>query len=175
VDGSSLMPAAVLVLLYPKDGDFCVLLNERSDQVEYHKGEISFPGGGQDPEDADSLQTALRETEEEMGIAREDVTVLGELDEISTRSGFRVRVYVGTIDYPYPFKPSPAEIAEVLEVPLATLRDPANLRVETRWEDSGPVTSYAYAHGKHMIFGATANILQQFLELLEDGSEREGD
>ena len=171
----SLTPAAVLLVIYPKDGQYCILLHKRSEQVEYHKGEISFPGGAQDQEDKDSLDTALRETEEEMGIRREDVTILGELDEVTTRSGFGVRVYVGTIDYPYPFKPSNLEIAEVLEVPIAVLQDPANLRVESRW-DQGQVTNrYGYAYGQHLIFGATARILQQFLELLGIGIAKEAD
>ena len=100
----SLTPAAVLLVLYPKDGQYCILLHKRSEQVEYHKGEISFPGGTKDQEDKDFLYTALRETEEELGIRREDVTILGELDEVATRSGFGVRVYVGTIDYPLPLQ-----------------------------------------------------------------------
>ena len=65
-DGTGLIPSAVMVLLYPKDGEYCIILNKRSEQVEHHKGEISFPGGARDPEDRDSLETALRETEEEM-------------------------------------------------------------------------------------------------------------
>ncbi len=169
----TLTPAAVLLVLYPKDGRYCILLHKRSEQVEYHKGEISFPGGTQDQEDRDSLDTALRETEEEMGIRREDVTILGELDEVATNSGFRIRVYVGTIDYPYPFKPSNLEIAEVLEVPIAVLQDPANLRVESSWDQGRLTTSYAYAYNQHLIFGATARILQQFLELLGTGIAKE--
>ena len=171
----ALTPAAVLLTLYPKDGQYCILLHKRSEQVEYHKGEISFPGGTQDKEDRDPLDTALREAEEEMGIRREDVTILGELDEVATNSGFLVRVYVGTIDYPYPFKPSNLEIAEVLEVPIAVLQDPANLRVESRWEQGQLTTTYAYAYNQHVIFGATARILQQFLELLGTGISKEAD
>ena len=173
VGDDSLTPSAVMLLLYPKDGEYCILLNKRSDQVEYRKGEISLPGGARDPEDRDSLETALRETEEEMGIQRADVTVLGELDEVSTRSRFRVQVYVGTIPYPYSFKPSTIEIAEVLEVPISVMQDPANIRVETRWEEGKPVTAYTYAYKEHLVYGATARILQQFLELLEDGTAKE--
>ena len=168
----SLSPAAVLLTLYPKDGEYCILLHKRSEQVEYHKGEISFPGGTQDKEDRDPLDTALRETEEEMGILREVVTILGELDEVATNSGVLIRVYVGTIDYPYPFKPSYLEIAEVLEVPIAVLQDPANRRVESRWDQGQLTTSYSYAYKGHLIFGATARILQQFLELRGTGKAK---
>ena len=172
VAGPSMMPAAVLLLLYPKDGEYCILLNKRSEQVEYHKGEISFPGGARDPEDNDFLDTALRETEEEMGINRADVNVLGELDEVTTRSQFRVKVFVGEIPPSYPFKPSAIEIAEVLEIPISSLQDPANLRVDTRWENGALFTNYTYAYNEHLVWGATAKILQQFLELLADGLEK---
>ena len=168
-----LTPAAVLVLLYEKDGDYCVLLNKRSEEVEYHRGEISFPGGARDPEDGDSLDTALRETEEEMGILRGDVTVLGEMDEVATRSRFRVRVFAGTIEHPYDFDPNADEIAEVVEFPITALKDPNSRRVETHWQKGGPVNTYSYAYGEHLVFGATARILQQFLGLLDDGLESE--
>jgi len=166
---ASLTPAAVLLLMYPKDGEYCILLNKRSETVEHHKGEISFPGGAKDPEDRDFLETALRESHEEMGIKPADVAVLGQLDDVTTRSGFKVQVYVGTIDYPYNFKPSDIEIAELLEVPLSVLRDPASLRVDTRWEEGREVNGYSYAYNGHLIYGATARILQQFLGVLEDG------
>ncbi len=166
--GHRLIPAAVLVLLYAKNGDYCVLLNVRTNTVEHHKGEISFPGGARDPEDPDDLATALRETYEEMGIHTEDVAVLGQLDEVATRSGYAVRVFVGTIPYPYPFKPSPLEIAQVLEVPVKALLAPGNRREEVRWVDGKGVTSYGYAHGGHLVFGVTAQILTQSLQLAAD-------
>ncbi len=174
VDGTGLMPSAVMVLIYPKNGEYCILLNKRSDQVEHHKGEISFPGGARDPEDRDALETALRETEEEMGINRDDITVIGEMDEVVTRSNFLINVFTGTIEYPYPFKPSAIEIAEVLEFPVSELIDPANRRTETRWEDGGPVTSYSYVHQEHIVFGATARILQGCIDILDDKLESEG-
>ena len=171
----SMMPAAVLLFLYPKDGEYCILLNKRSDDVEYHKGEVAFPGGGRESGDRDFLDTALRETFEEMGVRPDDVTILGRLDNVATRSRFEVRVFVGTIPYPYPYRPSAAEIAEVLEVPVQGLLDPANRREEVLWMDGHSSKAYCYVYGDHLIYGATAQIMTQFLELLPGifGSEGE--
>ena len=168
VHDPSLTPASVFLIVYPKDGEYCVLLNKRTEEVEHHKGEISFPGGGKDPGDKDFLATALRESYEEMGIRPEDITVLGELDDVITRTHFGVRVFVGTIPYPYSYNPSAVEIAEVLEVPIRHLLDPANLREEVRWVDGALSRSHSYAYGEHLIFGATAKIVDQFLELLPE-------
>ena len=174
VDGTGMMPASVMILFYLKEGEYCILLNKRSEEVEHHKGEMSFPGGARDPEDKDSLDTALRETEEEMGIKRGDVTVLGEMDEIVTRSNFQGSVFAGTIEYPYRFTPSAIEIAEVVEFPVSALIDPINRRVETRWVNGIPLTSYSYVHDEHVVFGATARILQSCIEILDDRLESEG-
>ena len=174
VDDASLMPAAVMVLLYRKDGEYCLLLNKRTEDVEHHKGEISFPGGARDPEDRDFLDTALRETYEEMGIKQADITVLGDLDDVATRSRFGVRVFVGTIPYPYPFKPSSVEIAEVLEVPVRGLLDPANRRQEVRWMNGRTTKQYCYTFEHHLIFGATAQIVMQFLDLFPRDMAKEG-
>ena len=165
ITDSDLMPAAVLIMLYAKNGSYHVLLNKRSELVEYHKGEISFPGGARDPEDRDFVDTALRETEEEMGVSRGDITVLGQLDDIITRTNFGVRVYVGTIPYPYPFKPSADEIAEVLEIPISVLQDPTNLLQDARLVDGELSITISYACDGHVVFGATATILEQFLDI----------
>ena len=168
-----LMPAAVMLLLYRKDGDYCVLLNKRSMTVEHHKGEMSFPGGAKDPEDSDFEDTARRETYEEMGIARDDITILGRLDDNVTRSNFLVKVFVGTIPYPYEFRPSSIEIAEVVEIPLGVLRDPASWRWDSRIEDGERVAVRSYGYQQHLVYGATAKILDQFLEVVEDGLTKE--
>ena len=177
-EDSSLAPAAVLLLFYMKDGQHCILLNKRSETVEHHKGEISFPGGSKDPEDKDFLATALREAEEEMGIRPGDVTVLGQLDDVTTRSRYDVKVFVGTIPYPYSFRPSAEEIAEVLEVPFDFLASPQNLRHEMRWsmspeQGSQPVPGYCYVYGEHLIWGATAKIIHQFVELVDDARDED--
>ena len=164
-----LMPAAVMLLLYPKDCDYCVLLNKRSMTVEHHKGEMSFPGGARDPDDSDFEDTARRETEEEMGIARDDITILGRLDDSVTRSNFLVKVFVGTIPYPYQFNPSSHEIAEVVEIPVSVLRDPATLRWDSIIADGARTAVRSYGYQQHLVYGATAKILDQFLAIIADG------
>lgn len=165
---SSLSPAGVLVVVYPKDGEYCILLNKRSQLVEYHKGEISFPGGSVDPEDENLLATAIRETHEEMGIHPDDIEYLGDLDDMSTISNFLINAFVATIPYPYDFKPSEFEVAEVLEVPISHLRDEASLRSESRLRDGKVHNSPTYVFEGHVIFGATAKVLENFLEVLGD-------
>ena len=168
-----LSPAGVLLLLYPKDGEYCVLLNRRTDQVEHHKGEISFPGGSKDANDATLLDTALRETYEEMGIRPEDVEVLGQVDDTPTTTNFLITTTVGTIPYPYDFNPSELEVAEVLEVPLTALMDDETRRDEVRIVDDELDHVPSYVYKGHLIFGATARVLSRFLELLETAPSRE--
>ena len=170
---SSLTPAGVTLLIYPKDGEYCILLNKRTDTVDDHKGEISFPGGRKDPKDKTLLDTALRETHEEMGISPDDVDVLGEIDDIPTNTSYLISTFVGTIPYPYEFAPSEAEVAEVLEVPISTLMDHNSVRDEVRVRDGELMNSVSYSYGGHLIFGATARILSRFLELLGTAPERE--
>lgn len=163
------MPAAVLVLVYPRDGDEHVLLTVRTELVEHHKGQISLPGGAVDESDADLESTALRETFEEVGIVPDEVEVLGRLDDILTVSRYRVTPVVGVLDNaPHGFTPSPFEVAEVLEVPLIHLLDPANY-IEERRDRNGILTvSPGYEFEGHRVWGATAKILYGFLGLLVD-------
>ena len=171
---ASLTPAAVMLLLYRKDGEYWVLLNTRTDQVEHHKGEISFPGGRKEDKDETLLDTALRETYEEMGIRPEDIELLGELDDRATISRFLMATFVGTIPYPYEFKPNEREVAEVLEVPISALMDKENVRDEVRIVDGRLVNSSSYATQGRLIYGATARVLEEFLELMASIPDREG-
>ena len=165
-------PAAALLLLYERDNGLHVLFQERSHQVEHHKGEISFPGGARDETDRSAAFTALRETHEEVGVAPEDVDLLGELDEIWTRSDFRLRTFVGWLrEWPYAFEFEPLEVASLLEVPLDHLTDPATLVDDVREIDGRSVVLPSYYWGEHRIWGATARILTNFLDVyrtLED-------
>jgi 8-oxo-dGTP pyrophosphatase MutT (NUDIX family) len=164
IENGRLRPAAVLLPLYIKNETEHILFTRRTELLNHHRGEISFPGGGRHPEDPDLRATALRETEEEMGIRSTDVSVLGRLDDFVSIHGYRVTPFVGTFPWPYPFRVNVGEIAEVIEVPLAALMDPAIFRKED-WRHKGrlhPV--YFYTVGNHEIWGLTAAILRQFLQ-----------
>ncbi len=159
-------PAGVLVLLYEKEGEYYVVFTKRTSNVEHHKGEISFPGGAFDQGDETVEYTALRETYEEVGVTAQDVEILGRLDDMVTRSNFAVTPIVGTMPYPYSFKINEIEVAELLEVPISHLLDRRNLIQETREFNGVTHVMQSYQYREHVIFGATAMMLRQFLDLI---------
>lgn len=157
-------PAAVLIPFFFKNQSPHLLFTRRSDDLEHHSGEISFPGGMVEPEDQDLSVTALRETEEEMGIAPEDVQLLGELDDFVSIHGYRVTPFVGIYSWPYPYRVATEEIAEILEVPLGHFLNPDIHRKED-WRHKGrtyPIHFYRYENQD--IWGLTAAILRQFIK-----------
>ncbi len=161
-----LQRAAVLVPLFEKAGTPHVLLTRRTEEMRSHRGQISFPGGRSDPEDPSLLHTALRETQEEIGLEPRDVRILGELDDLLTVTDYIVSPYVGFFPYPYPFRVSEREIAEMIEAPLEAFLKPEKLRVSARMEYAGkPYRTYFFHVGPHIVWGATAKILIQLLEL----------
>jgi 8-oxo-dGTP pyrophosphatase MutT (NUDIX family) len=166
-DGAALRCAAVLVPLLVKDGEWHVVVTQRSQAVEHHKGQISFPGGACDADDADRLATALRETEEEIGVPPEAVEVLGALDDLPTISHFAVTPYVGVIPHPFPYRRQEREVEAVVEVPLGFLSEPGRLRVE-QWNLKGLATEVLFwEYGGYTIWGATARILKGLLDVIE--------
>jgi 8-oxo-dGTP pyrophosphatase MutT (NUDIX family) len=158
--------AAVLVPLFKKGKDCHLLFTRRSEEVKYHKGEISFPGGVVDEEDSELEETALREAYEEIGLNKSDVQILGILDDIVTITQFIVTPIVGLFPYPYPFKVSEVEIAELIEVPLSFLVDEECFSEKEIIRGGENEVVFAYQYGKHIIWGATARILKQFLDLI---------
>jgi 8-oxo-dGTP pyrophosphatase MutT (NUDIX family) len=161
---TSRVPAAVILPLFDKDGECAILFTRRTDTVKDHKGQISFPGGRYEPEDDNLLGTALREFTEEIGLPAEHVQILGELDErITMTSNYIVSVFVGMIPYPCDFKVAPDEIAQILEIPIATLTDTRYQQAKPELFTGFPLPTYRY--GDDVIWGATARILQQFLEV----------
>jgi 8-oxo-dGTP pyrophosphatase MutT (NUDIX family) len=166
----------VLTLLFHDLGADRVLLTKRTDTVEHHKGQISFPGGGVDDDDIDLSATALRETWEEVGVDPEHVEIIGQLDEIVTISNFLVTPYVGVLHRtPYVWIPSDIEVAEVLEPPIAALLEDATLVLEERFVDGEAYVAPAYHWNGHRIWGATARMLHEFLDLLRGAPERLAD
>ena len=164
VDGAR--PAAVLVPLQRHPDGWRVVLNLRSEHVGLHQGEIAFPGGKLEPQDDDMLACALRETWEEMGVRPEHVDVLGPLDAILTRTNFIVWPTVGVIPYPYDYDVDEGEVAEIIEIPLDHLLNGDAVRREARLGPDGALLErVAYVHGPRLVFGATAWILAQLVDL----------
>lgn len=164
LSGDQLRPAAVLLPLLVRNDEDCLLFTRRTDLVRHHRGEISFPGGGREPADPDLVATALRETEEELGIAGDQIKLLGRLDDFISVHGYHVTPYVGQLQMPLRLRVDRGEIAEVIEVPLARLSAPGVWRKE-HWPHRGrlhPVHFYTVDH--HEIWGLTAAILRQFLK-----------
>ena len=156
--------AAVLVPLFVRDGALWILLTRRTDTLEHHRGQIAFPGGAEEAGDASLLATALRETQEEIGVAGDAVVPLGTLPTLTTVTDFYVAPFVGAIPHPYPFRPAESEIAELIEVPVKSLLDPGIL--EERLLPGRAEPTLFYHAGPHVIWGATARILSDLLEAL---------
>jgi 8-oxo-dGTP pyrophosphatase MutT (NUDIX family) len=163
------VPAAILILVYDRDGEAHVLFTERTHQVEHHKGQISFPGGASDDGDNSLETTALRETAEEIGVCPEDVEIVGQLDSMLTISNFCVTPYVGILktNSEYLFQVNNNEVARLVQVPLSHLIDDKNMELEVRKHKGKQVLVPAYTYQDHRIWGATARMLRQLLELLD--------
>lgn len=156
--------AAVLVPLFVREGALRVLLTRRTETVEHHRGQISFPGGAEEESDQTAFATAVRETEEELGIDPGHVRLLGALTPLTTVTDFFVEPFVGAIPYPHLLRPAEAEIAEVIDAPVAALLDPGALERRLLPGRKGPTLFYHY--GPHVIWGATASMLKELLDAL---------
>jgi 8-oxo-dGTP pyrophosphatase MutT (NUDIX family) len=144
-----------------------VLLTKRTEQLHDHAGQVSFPGGGREPQDADPVATALRETQEEIGLVPGQVEVVGFLRGYLTISGYAVTPVVGLVKPGFDLSVDPLEVAEVFEVPVAFLADPRNREVQTRELGGEQVGFYLYRYRGQTIWGATAAMLVNFLDTLE--------
>jgi 8-oxo-dGTP pyrophosphatase MutT (NUDIX family) len=160
--------AAVLVPLVDRPEGLHVLLTQRTDHLAHHAGQVSFPGGRLEDHDDGSVACALREAEEETGLPPGCVDVLGFLDDYVTVTGFRVVPVVGLVSPPFTLRPDPFEVAEVFEVPLDFLLDPANHQRVDRVIEGRSRPFYAMPYGRHYIWGATAGMLINLSRVLRD-------
>lgn len=157
--------ASVLVPVVRRSHELTVLFTRRTAHLHDHAGQISFPGGRAEADEA-PLDTALRETEEEIGLPRERIEVLGTLSEYVTVTGYRVTPVVGLVHTPFELKPDEFEVAEIFEVPLAFLLDPANHQRNQVITDGVERHYFAMPYGPYYIWGATAGMLMNLYAFL---------
>ena len=168
-------PAAVLIPLFLDEGEWNLLFTRRTDSVDVHAGQISFPGGQIESSDRSPAQAALREAQEEIGIHPQDVEVLGQLNPLLTVTQFLVTPVVGVIPWPYAFAPNPSEVARTFGVPFDWLADSKNLEVKERQPllPGRSIQVYYYKEfDGEVIWGVTARITLNFLEILSKANPR---
>src|SRR5262245_19232538 len=163
-----LTQAAVLVPLVDRPQGLTILLTRRTDHLQAHAGQISFPGGRCEPGDCDPVETALREAEEEIGLSRSLVTPIGRLDTYVTRTGFEVTPIVALVAPPPVLIPDPHEVAEVFEVPLDFILDPASRQRHSRIYSGATRYFFVFPWRDYYIWGATAGMLVNLADLLRE-------
>jgi 8-oxo-dGTP pyrophosphatase MutT (NUDIX family) len=162
----TLRPAGVLIAIDLTTPRPTVILTKRSPQLKHHPGQIAFPGGKQDPDDADPIAAALREAREEVALPPETVTVIGSLPPHETVTNFRVTPVIGLVHTPVTLRPEAGEVEEVFRVPFDFVTDPANFRVEGRRWQGRRRYYYAVPWGPYYIWGATGRILRALADRL---------
>jgi 8-oxo-dGTP pyrophosphatase MutT (NUDIX family) len=167
IKDSNYKESAVLIPIYEKDGKCYIVFTKRTDHLAHHKGQISFPGGGRHQEDSDLQVTALRESHEEIGLKKEDVEILGVLDDAVTETSYyRITPFVGLIPYPYKFTPDSFEVQEIFSFSIDDLMNKSRITVEDRVFGDKAVSIHTYEIGGRVIWGATAWILSKLFEII---------
>jgi 8-oxo-dGTP pyrophosphatase MutT (NUDIX family) len=162
-----LTPAAVLVPLVLREDGLTVLLTKRTAHLAAHAGQISFPGGRLEPSDPDAAAGALRETEEEIGLTRDRIEIVGRLDTYVVRTGFEVTPVVGLVTPPFTTARDEFEVAEIFEVPLSFILDPKNHQRQSRVDFGGAKREFwVFPYRDYFIWGATAGMLINLYEVL---------
>ena len=154
-----LRPAAVLIPLVERASGLTMLLTQRTDHLTHHAGQIAFPGGRAEPHDASPVETALRETREEIGIDPSLIEVVGQLENYETGTGFRVTPVVGFVQTGFTLALDPQEVVDTFEVPLDFLMNPANHQLHQRDWQGAKRQFYAMPYGERYIWGATAGMI----------------
>ena len=171
-------PASVLIPVIDRPDGPTILLTQRSADLSHHAGQVSFPGGRAEKTDVNTVDTALRETQEEIGLQRRHVDVIGRIGTYITRTGFVVTPIVGLVRPPFEIAPDPVEVADVFEVPVSFILDRRNHERHSREWQNKIRHFYVLPHPKHYIWGATAGMLVNLAELMlraiEDGCDDGG-
>lgn len=170
----ALRPASVLIPVIDRDTSLTVLFTRRTAHLNDHAGQISFPGGRAEPHDPTPHHTALREAEEEIGLAPRHIDVLGTLNEYTTVTGYRVTPVVGLVTPPFELTPDAFEVDEIFEVPLAVLLDARNHLRHTIVHEGIVRQYYALPFERYYIWGATAGMLMNFHRFLVDAAHADG-
>lgn len=156
--------AAILIPYYKENDQEYIILTRRTHELNHHGGQIAFPGGAYDDKDQDLWTTALRETQEEIGLSPDDITLVKKLNQQITPTGFRVTPFVGKIKEPQRLKPNPTEISEVFSVPLDHLRNPTHLELKTVTYKGKEFPDPHFHYQDYVIWGMTGRVLYEFLE-----------
>ncbi|MFL5867686.1 MAG: NUDIX hydrolase [Thermoleophilaceae bacterium] len=166
LDAPGSTDAAVLIPLYPREGELVAVFTERRHDLKKHAGEISFPGGRQDHPGEDLRETALREAEEEIGLSPDDVELVGALPPTGTFvTGYKVHPFVGTIEPGYAWTPQETEVAEILELSLPELI--RGFESKRLLKKGVPIKTPTYTVDGHFVWGATARIVESLLQRLD--------
>ena len=165
--GAELRRAAVLIPLVARPEGITVLLTQRTSNLAVHAGQVSFPGGRMEPHDRDARAAALRETVEEIGLFDKHIQLVGELEEYGTVTGFRVTPVIGIVTPPFTLAPDPTEVAEIFEVPLDFILDPANRRHKVEQRDGVERDIYEIIFAQYRIWGFTARLLVRLVAVIE--------
>lgn len=162
--------ASVLVPIVNRAPDVTILLTQRTEDMPSHAGQVAFPGGRRQDNDADAVATALRETEEEVGLDRKFVEVIGSYDVYRTGTSYEITPIVGIVTPGFTVRADPREVADVFEVPLAHFLDEKNHRIDSRMAQGRERRFYAMPYEGRYIWGATAGMLKNLQFILTDGS-----
>ena len=163
-EGRVLRPAGVLAPIVRRQGGLALLLTKRSSALKHHPGQIAFPGGKQEEGDTDVIAAALREAQEEIGLPRGQVDVLGTLPAHETVTSFQVTPVIGFVAEPFEIRPEAGEVDEVFAVPLTHVLDPANYAVQSRRWRGQHRHYYTVPYGPYYIWGATARMLRAWAD-----------
>lgn len=161
--------AAVILPLIYRDNNWFILFTKRTESVDHHRGEFSFPGGMVEAADRNEMEAALRETEEEIGVKREDMLILGALPtEITAVSYFLIHPFVGVINPAAEYRINPNEIERILEIPVNVLLSMKDVKEQIFEHSGNKFRVYFYNYQGDVIWGATGRILKQFLDIIRD-------